>query len=145
MAEYLYFNSRDELLRVSKPCIVYIEASGNYSIINQANGARGMVGLAMSGMEQMLIASSGEEKSVKFARVGKSHIINLNYIFSINPLKQKLVLSDQKTFSYTLDISKDALRKLKDMLVTRKQTIKKDGNNNRTGRGDTDATPANQL
>ena len=84
MAEYLYFNSRDELLRVSKPCIVYIEASGNYSIINQANGARGMVGLAMSGMEQMLIASSGEEKSVKFARVGKSHIINLNYIFSLS-------------------------------------------------------------
>lgn len=145
MAEYLYFNSRDELLRISRSCIVYIEASGNYTIINQANGARGMVGMAMSVMEQMLVASSGEEKSVKFARIGKSHIINLNYVFSINPLKQKLVLSDQKTFSFTLDISKDALRKLKDMMIAKKQITKQNGNNNRTGSGCPVAAPANKL
>lgn len=119
MAEYIYFNSRDELLRISKSCIVFMEAAGNYTIINQVNGLRGTVGVAMTKMEKMLIASSGDDK-VKFARIGKSHIINLNYIFSINPLKQKLILSDQKTFSYTLDLSKDALRKLKDLIAEKK-------------------------
>ena len=121
MAEYLYFNSRDELLRICKSCIVFIEAAGNYTIINQVNGEKGIVGVAMSKMEKTLTASSDKEKSVKFARIGKSHIINLNYVFRINPLKQELVLSDQKTFSYTLDISKEALRKLKDLLIERKQ------------------------
>lgn len=121
MAEYLYFNSRDELLRISKSCIVYIEAAGNYTIINQANGEKGTIGIALAKMEKMLITSSSEDKSVKFARIGKSHIINLNYVFRINPLKQELVLSDQKTFSHTLDISKDALRKLKELLIERKQ------------------------
>lgn len=121
MAEYFYFNSRDELLRISKSCIVFIEAAGNYTIINQVNGEKGTIGIAMAKMEKMLITSSIEDKSVKFARIGKSHIINLNYVFRINPLKQELVLSDQKTFSYTLDVSKDALRKLKDLLIERKQ------------------------
>ena len=121
MAEYFYFNSRDELFRISKPCIVYIEAAGNYIVIHQINGEKGTIGIAMSKMEKMLTAFSGENKSIKFARIGKSHIINLSYIFRINPLKQKLVLSDQKTFSYTLDISKDALRKLKELLVEKKQ------------------------
>lgn len=121
MAEYFYFNSRDELLRISKSCIVFIEAAGNYTIINQINGEKGTIGIAMAKMEKMLITSSIEDRSVKFARIGKSHIINLNYVFRINPLKQELVLSDQKTFSYTLDVSKDALRKLKDLLIERKQ------------------------
>lgn len=121
MAEYFYFNSRDELLRISKSCIVYIEAAGNYTIINQINGEKGAIGIAMAKMEKMLMNFSGENKSVKFARVGKSHIINLSYVFRINPLKQELVLSDQKTFSYTLDISKDALRKLKELLADKKQ------------------------
>lgn len=121
MAEYFYFNSRDELLRISKSCIVFIEAAGNYTIINQVNGEKGTIGTAMAKMEKLLTASSGEDKAVKFARIGKSHIVNLSYIFRINPLKQELVLSDQKTFSYTLDISKDALRKLKELLIERKQ------------------------
>lgn len=121
MAEYFYFNSRDELLRISKSCIVFIEAAGNYTIINQINGEKGTIGIAMAKIEKMLVASSVEDKSAKFARIGKSHIINLNYVFRINPLKQELVLSDQKTFSYTLDISKDALRKLKELLIDRKQ------------------------
>lgn len=121
MAEYFYFNSRDELLRISKSCIVFIEAAGNYTIINQINGEKGTIGIAMAKIEKMLTSSSGDDKVAKFARIGKSHIINLNYVFRINPLKQELVLSDQKTFSYTLDVSKDALRKLKDLLIERKQ------------------------
>ena len=116
MAEYFYFNSRDELLRIAKAKIVYLEAVGNYTVVILENGFRGTVGVSLSRMEKMLAVTS-EGKSVKFARVGKSHIINLSHILSINPLKQELVLSDQSTFSYSLDISKDALRKLKDILM----------------------------
>lgn len=122
MVEYFYFNSRDELLRISKPCIVYLEAAGNYTVINQINGEKAVVCVALAKMEKMLTLSSGEEKSPKFARIGKSHIINLNYIYRITPLKQELVLSDQKTFSYTLDISKEALRKLKELISESRQS-----------------------
>ena len=39
----------------------------------------------------------------------------LNYIYSINVMKQKLTLSDGYLFAYRLDIAKDALKKLKDL------------------------------
>lgn len=116
MADYIYFNSRDELLRIDAASLVYFEADGNYTKIVLANGFSAMVCMNLSKMEKMLSVSL-KEKAKSFARVGKRHIINLTWILRIHPLQQELVLSDQKTFQYTLDISKDALKELKDLIV----------------------------
>ena len=56
-------------------------------------------------------------------RIGKKYIVNLAFFFSLNTLKQKLVLSDQSSFSITLDISKEALKKLKDYMVLKNQDV----------------------
>ncbi|MBU3853779.1 MAG: LytTR family transcriptional regulator DNA-binding domain-containing protein, partial [Candidatus Paraprevotella stercoravium] len=53
-----------------------------------------------------------------FARIGKRFIINLNYVYHIEVLRQKLTLSDGEVFAYQLPISKEALKKLKDLYVT---------------------------
>lgn len=114
MAEYIYFNSRDELLRVEASSLVYFEADGNYTRIVLANGFTGIVCMNLSKMEKMLTLSL-KSKAKVFARVGKRHIVNLNYVLKINALQQSLVLSDQKVFLYDLNISKDALKALKEM------------------------------
>lgn len=119
MAEYIYFNSRDELLRLDAPSIVYFEAEGNYTRIVLANGFEGLVCINLGRMETLLTAKL-QEKAQRFARIGKRHIINLNYILQITPLKQTLILSDQKTFQYSLDVSKEALKNLKDLVVNSK-------------------------
>ena len=56
-------------------------------------------------------------KVMYFARIGKRYIINLNLVFQINVLKHRLVLSDFHQCTYALDVSKDALKKLKELMV----------------------------
>ena len=103
--EFLYLNSRDELLRLDISKIVFFEGEGNYTNIVSANKLKGVVC-----MDEKL-----KEHSIIFARVGKRYIVNLNYIYSINLIKQKLTLSDGYMFAYQLDIAKEALKKLKDL------------------------------
>ena len=120
MAEYIYFNSRDELLRIDVPNIVFFEAEGNYTKIVLANGHESLVCMNLGKMEKMITAKL-QEKAHRFARIGKRHIINMGYILQISPLKQTLILSDQKSFLYSLDISKEALKNLKELIINSKQ------------------------
>lgn len=113
---YLYLNTRDELLRIDISKIVYFEADGNYTNILLSNQLKGVVCMNLSRMQQILSERLKEHASV-FARVGKKHIINHTYVYQVNVLKQKLILSDGNHFTYQLDISKDALKKLKDTYV----------------------------
>lgn len=113
-AVYLYLNSRDELLRIDISKIVYFEADGNYTNIVLANQLRGVVCMNLARMQEMLSERLKEQASI-FVRVGKRHIINHTYVYQINVLRQKLVLSDGERFAFSLDISKEALKKLKEL------------------------------
>lgn len=114
--KYLYLNSRDELYRVEVKKIVYFEAEGNYTNFVLSNKLKGVVGMNLSGMQEIL-NSSLRERAAIFARVGKRFIINLNYVYHIETVKQKLTLSDGENFAYQLPVSKDALKKLKDIYI----------------------------
>lgn len=113
----LFLNSRDELLRLDISRIAYFEAVGNYTNIMMANGLKGVVCMNLARMKEVL-AESLREKSAIFARIGKRYIINLGFVFKIDVARQNLVLSDGISFSYTLSLSKDALKGLKDVFVT---------------------------
>ena len=98
--------------------IVYFEADGNYTSIVMVNKLRASIGMNLGEMERTLAAQIGEE-SRHFMRIGKRFIINMQYIYSINVLKQQLILSDYDHFAFQINISKDALKKMKElMLVT---------------------------
>ena len=112
--EYLYLNSRDELLRLDINKIVFFEGDGNYTNIVSANKLKGVVCMNLARIQDVLDEKL-REHAIIFARVGKRYIVNLNYIYSINLMKQKLTLSDGYMFAYQLDIAKDALKKLKEL------------------------------
>ena len=112
--KYLYLNSRDEFYRIEVSKIVYFEADGNYTHIMLTNRMRGTVCMNLSKMQEIL-NSTLSDRAARFARVGKSHIINLNYVYHIAILRQKLELSDGENFNYSLSISKEALKGLKGM------------------------------
>jgi len=111
----IFFNSRDELLRVDLSSVIYFEADANYTKMVSANGLTDMVCMSLGRMEELLVLSFKDTPGT-FARIGKRFILNLNYIYKINTLMQELTLSDQHTFSYTLSISKVALKTLKDLI-----------------------------
>lgn len=114
---YLFLNSRDEFLRIDISRIAYFEADGNYTNIMMANGLKGIVCMNLAKMKEVLEASL-KEKAAIFARIGKKYIINLGFVFKVDVARQNLVLSDGVSFSYTLNVSKDALKALKDVFVT---------------------------
>ena len=114
--KYLYLNSRDELYRIDTSKIVYFEAEGNYTNVVLSNKLRGSVCMNLAQMQQVLSDSLKEAASV-FARVGKRHIVNLSYVYQISVLRQKLILSDGEVFTYQLNVSKEALKKLKELFV----------------------------
>lgn len=113
---YLHLNSRDEFLRIDVSKIVYFEADGNYTNIVLINKLKGVVCMNLAHMQDVLTKNLGENARM-FARIGKKYIINHKFIYKITPLSQSLVLSDGENFAFQLQISKDALKKLKELYV----------------------------
>lgn len=113
---YLHLNSRDEFLRVDISKIVYFEADGNYTNIILSNNLKGVVCMNLSKMQQVLTDRLKEQAAI-FIRVGKSYIINRTYVCQINVLRQDLLLSDGQNFVFHLNISRDALKKLKELSI----------------------------
>lgn len=117
-AEYLYINTRDELLRIDCSKIVYMEGNGNYTTIVLVNKLKASVCMNLSEMQRFISESLKERASI-FARIGKRFIVNINYIYQINVLRQALTVSDGVHFAFQLGISKEALRTLKTVMVQR--------------------------
>lgn len=117
----IYFGSRDEMFRVDLASIVYFEAEGNYTRLVSFNGLSTQLLMNLGKMEELL-SNRFKDAPGTFVRVGKRFILNLKYIYGINTLKQELTLSDQRTFTYTLPISKVALKGLRDLISPQPKT-----------------------
>ena len=113
---FLYLNTRNELIRLDCSKIVYMEGDGNYTNIVLVNKQK--VAMNISNMQQFISESLRERASI-FARIGKRFIVNLNFIYKVQPLLQSLVVTDGVHFTFQLGISKEALKQLKDILVGR--------------------------
>ena len=114
--KYLYLNSRDEFLRVDITKIVYFESEGNYTNIFLNNKMKATVSLNLAQM-QSILKENLKDAAATFARIGKRHIINMAHVYKIAILRQTLILSDGEKFEYIISISKDALKKLRDMYM----------------------------
>lgn len=115
----IYFNSRDKLIRMDVQKIVYFEGDGNYTYIVTANKQKVCVTLNLSHTEDALASQLGE-RAKRFMRIGKRFIVNMNYIYQIDILKQTLMLSDCEHFLYQMSISKEALKAVKELVIQTK-------------------------
>ncbi len=115
MRKQLVIATSVDLVRIAPERIVYIASDGNYSTVVQADGETRIVSFQLGNIEQLIASHLGSEGNL-FIRIGKSLIINRYYTYYINVPKQKLILSDAATFSYTLTASKEALRDLKELI-----------------------------
>ncbi|MCC8120129.1 MAG: LytTR family transcriptional regulator DNA-binding domain-containing protein [Bacteroidales bacterium] len=118
--KYLFFNSRDELYRLEVANIVFFEGEGNYTNIMLCNKQKAVICMGLSRMQDVLSLNLREEAQ-RFARIGKRFIVNLDFIYHIEVQKQRLVLSDGRLFAFALPVSKEALRKLKEIYTCAEQ------------------------
>lgn len=112
----IYFNSRDKLIRLDTPKIVFFEGDGNYTYIVTANKQKVCITLNLSHTEEALAAQLGDSAK-QFMRIGKRFIVNMNYIYQVDIQKQALMLSDCEHFLFQLPVSKEALKAVKDLVI----------------------------
>ncbi|MBQ2460562.1 MAG: LytTR family transcriptional regulator DNA-binding domain-containing protein [Bacteroidaceae bacterium] len=113
--KYFSVSSESELVRIPAASIVCFSADGNYSLVKQLDGEVRQLFCNLSQVEKLLGQQLDEDSST-FVRCGRGDIINTLYIYYINPLRQKLILSDAATFRHELKVSKEALRELRRVL-----------------------------
>ena len=112
----VYFNSRDKLIRLDIQRIVYFEGDGNYTYIVTAYRQKVCLTINLAHIEEALATQLGETAKC-FMRIGKRFIVNMNYIYQVDILKQALLLSDCEHFQYELSVSKEALRAVKELVI----------------------------
>ena len=111
--ERLKISTSVELVRVPTEDIAFIKASGNYSDIYLFNGKV----MTMTFQLHCFIEVLDNMKEKFFVRVGKSLIVNKNFIYSVNISTQELLLMDHRlTTDFKLKASKEALKELKIVL-----------------------------
>ncbi len=111
----LFFNTRDEMIKVKLDRVAYFEADSNYCHVYFINGARATLLTSLINIETLLKERFRGDEPM-FIRIGKRYIVNRQYIFQINVQRQKLVLSDLTSPNVMeISVSKEALRNLKQL------------------------------
>ena len=115
MKELLIHNGSTELIKVRSSDIIYVEAEGNYCCMYLAGGFKQQLWFNRQKFIAIINEQMRAEKPV-FISVGRSFIVNLAYLYLINPVQGDMVLYDRATpQQIKLHASQDALNKLKDM------------------------------
>lgn len=118
----------NELLRVPYDCLMYVSSDGNYSIVVTVDGKSRLVSYQLGQIEDAINDQLGDDGMI-FLRLGRSLIINTEFIHFIDVGRQQLILSDCKGSFHELTASKEVLAKLKAYV----ESLEK-GNNGQTRR-----------
>ena len=93
MKKQIIISTSNELVRVLPERIVYISSDGNYSTMVLHDKTEHLFTFNLSHF-QKLIEKQLKDDASQFIRIGKSLIINRDYIYRINLAKQQLVMWD---------------------------------------------------
>lgn len=121
MKRQLIISNTAELVRLCAEDIVSIEADGNYSTLYVVGEEKRVVLFQLGQLERMMGEQLAEEAEA-FIRIGRSLIINRNYIYYINLNRQQLLLRDPNGRRFeTLKVSHESLRKLKELIEDKEE------------------------
>ena len=110
------------LVRIPVNYIVLIEAEGNYCDI-YLHGKTIITVTLQLGQVIALIQEQLPDFKHLFARVGKSMVVNANYIIDIDLTSKSILLVDHKFIKYDRNASRDALKQIKDQLEQREKLL----------------------
>ena len=112
MAKRIIISKGTELVRVPADCLMYVSSDGNYSNLVTSDGRSRIVTFQLGQIEDVINDQLGDDGMI-FFRLGRSLIINTEYIYLVDVAKQLLILSDFHGSFHELSASKEVLAKLK--------------------------------
>ena len=83
-SRYIYIITRDELVRLDCSKVVYMVGDGNYTDIVLVNKQKHSICMNLSRMQQ-LVSESLREQASFFVRIGKRFIVNLSFVYKVQP------------------------------------------------------------
>lgn len=86
-SRYIYIVTRDELVRLDCSKVVYMAGDGNYTDIVLVNKQKHSICMNLSRMQQ-LVSESLREQASFFVRIGKRFIVNLSFVYKVQPLQK---------------------------------------------------------
>lgn len=111
--EWLRISTSTEHVRVQSDDIILVHADGNYSQLMLYTGKKHTMTFQLHYFNEIF----QKLKNNPFIRVGRSLIVNKNYIYLVNLPEQKMILTGGKLDDeYELRASKEALKELKAQL-----------------------------
>lgn len=116
MTTKICINTRDELTILSLEKIAYVQAAGNYSTVVYIGGMKLTITMGLSKLESLLSQAYPKKVRSPFIRLGRSLIINRNFLYAISALRNTLWLSDFDSKILKLEVSKNLLKALKEHL-----------------------------
>lgn len=112
----IYFNTRDELTKVCLDDVMYVTSDGNYICVKFKTGRE----LTLLANLQNFLQAAESVRDVRFVRIGRSHVINLAYVYHINTVHRSITMINEDNYrgsSIELVVPREAIRQLK-MIIT---------------------------
>ena len=109
MRKLFLHSTPTSLLHFDEDTLMYVQADGNYVTLHFRDSSTKVLTMQLHEFENLLVRKAVSQ----FSKVGRSLIVNNQYVFSINTTKQEIVISDKVMFSHTLTASKGAVEDLK--------------------------------
>lgn len=117
MKEIILPNSGTELIKVRPSDIIYIEADGNYCYMYLTGGYKQQLWFNRQKFISLINEQLKSEKP-QFIAVGRSYIVNITYIYLVNPIQGNMILYDSTNpTQIKLHASQEALNNIKKVIV----------------------------
>ena len=105
-----------QMAKIPLDCLLCVTSDGSYSNFNLIDGTKYTFSFNLHTFEKMLESQLGLEAE-RFIRVGKSLIINRDFVFMIDIQRKEITLADSELrCKVTIGASKDAVKSLKDIM-----------------------------
>ncbi len=121
----LKFKGRDELIQVNPDEVVCFRADGNYSTMVLCSRQEQLLSMNLSKLQSTLDEQLGFDSAV-FERIGRDLILRKSYIFSLQVLQQKITLITPNGNKFIEEVSRDAIKKLKERQETDTTRVKQE-------------------
>ena len=123
----LTIKNKSEVLYLCLDNILYIQADGNYSNIYFADGSvLNTLTYQRAEIARMIVEQMPKEKQVQFVLLGKSYLVNTDYILRIQPSRQLLTFRVNRfgtTKKTCIKATTKALQRLVDFMEEQKDKI----------------------
>jgi DNA-binding LytR/AlgR family response regulator len=120
MKEKLLIHTVNEAYSFQPDQVICIEADGNYCNLHLSNGNEYLLSFQL-GQVESIIKEQLSYTNHSFVRVGKSLIINMDELICVNITKQTLEMNQPSGEKMLFNASREALKKLMNLLIENKK------------------------